>query len=55
MADRRVEDFAHKHGVSNGEAKRMLGRRRRGLGAVSLPARGLPVAGTGKPTGGSKT
>lgn len=54
MADRRVKDFAYQHRCSNREAKRRLGRKRRGLGAVTLPGRGLPVAGTGKPGGGAK-
>jgi len=58
MPDRKVEDFAFQHKISFREAKRRMGRKRRGLGAVEaqqLPERGQPVAGTGKPGGGSKT
>lgn len=52
MAEKRVEDYAHKHGMSNSAAKRHLkfGKKK----TSNLPARGAPIAGTGKPKGASK-
>lgn len=55
MASRKVEDYAYKHGLSFRQAKRRLGSRARTSAMTyQLPARGQPVAGTGKPKGASK-
>lgn len=48
MDVKKVSDFAHKHGVSNNVAKRMLRSKRYRDGASSLPVRGAPVAGIHK-------
>jgi hypothetical protein len=54
MAERRVEEYAHKHGLSNRQAKKRM-RSRRKKKEEWRPSYGTPVAGTGKPKGGSKT
>lgn len=49
MANRKVEEYAHKHGLSNRQAKKRLGKRRFSENVTyKLPERGGPVAGTGK-------
>lgn len=52
MAEKRVEDYAFKHAISHNEAKRRM-RSHRSVKS-SMPARGIPVAGTGKPKGAQK-
>lgn len=62
MSTPRVDAVAMHYNVSNNEAKRLLGLKhkkgsRRGGSSsaeIALPARGLPVAGTGKPKNASK-
>lgn len=53
MSTRRVEEYAHQHGLSNRQAKKRLGKRRGDAVHINIP-RGVPVAGTGKPKGASK-
>lgn len=48
----KVEDYAVKHGLSFRKAKKKL--KGGGEGRFTLPARGLPVAGTGKVHGPAK-
>lgn len=48
MPNRRVEDYAYKHGLSFNEAKRRMGGRRKEDTLVEAIARGGPVTGTGK-------
>lgn len=52
MAEKRVEDFAYKHGLSHSAAKRRMKRHKKPH--ANLPQRGTPVAGTGKPKGAKK-
>lgn len=52
MAEKRVEDFAYKHKLSNSAAKRRMKRHKKPH--ASLPQRGTPIAGTGKPKGAKK-
>jgi hypothetical protein len=47
MASKRVEDYAHAHGLSNRQAKRRMGGRRKDT-LIEQIARGQAVAGTGK-------
>lgn len=54
MAERRIEDYAYRHNISNSEAKRRLKFGRAKTRSSNLPIRGMPVAGTGKPKGASK-
>lgn len=55
MANRKVEDYAYRHELSNRQAKRRLGKGSRSLKMViNLPDRGAPVPGTGKPKGAQK-
>lgn len=52
MAEKRIEDYAFKHALSNGAAKRRMKSHR--SVKSSMPVRGIPVAGTGKPKGAQK-
>ena len=54
MANPRVEQYAHQHGLSNKQAKKRLGEGARSGSGPSLPIRRGPVAGTGKPRGAEK-
>lgn len=54
MANKRIEDYAYRYGVSNNEAKRRVGGRRVDSVTANLPPRGTPIAGTGKPKKGKK-
>lgn len=63
MASRaNIEMYAHKNSTSFNGAKRALGAKhtkgtthRAAPAEPMMPSRGGPVAGTGKPKGGSKT
>lgn len=52
MAERRVEEYAFKHGLSHGAAKRRMKSHKSIKSA--MPIRGIAVAGTGKPKGAQK-
>lgn len=52
MAEKRIEDYAYKHGLSNSSAKRRMKAHKKANS--SLPQRGTPIAGTGKPKGAQK-
>lgn len=52
MAEKRIEDYAFKHGLSNSMAKRRVKSHR--SHNASLPQRRGPIAGTGKPKGAKK-
>jgi hypothetical protein len=54
MSTKRVDEYAHQHGISNKEAKRRLGKSRGDSGVRINIQRGTPIAGTGKPKGASK-
>jgi hypothetical protein len=56
MANKRVENYAYRHGTSNNEAKRRLGKgaRHDTMFRVDKVIRGAPIAGTGKPKGVAK-
>lgn len=50
-----VEIYALTRGVSNKQAKRLLKRKKKpSADSINNPARGQPVAGTGKPKGEAK-
>lgn len=52
MASKKVEDYAHRYGISNKEAKRRLGKSARTSDAIKINIqRGSPIPGTGKPPG----
>jgi hypothetical protein len=53
MASRRVEEYAYKYGLSNGQAKRRMGGHRSESG-IFVIVRGGPVKGTGKKGKGVK-
>lgn len=53
MSTKRVEEYAHRNGLSNRQAKKRLGKAR-GEGIRINIVRGAPIAGTGKPKGASK-
>lgn len=53
MASRRVEEYAYKYGLSNGQAKRRMGGRKHESDIFQI-TRGAPVKGTGKKGKGSK-
>lgn len=48
MASKKVEDYAFKHGLSFGMAKRRLGRSALRARVDAMPERRGPIAGTGK-------
>jgi hypothetical protein len=55
MANKKVENYAHKYGLSNRQAKKRLGKGSRSeneLHRMNI-VRGAPVPGTGKPKGAS--
>lgn len=54
MPNRKVEDYAFKHGLSFNEAKRRMGGSRKPDVLVENIARGAAVQGTGKKKGGGK-
>lgn len=52
MASVKVENYAHRYGLSNRKAKKRLGKgARTGELKFNLPVRGAPIAGTGRPKG----
>lgn len=53
MSTKRVDEYAHEHGLSNKQAKKRLGKGRSDTHRVHI-VRGAPVAGTGKPKGATK-
>jgi hypothetical protein len=53
MASRRVEEYAYKYKLSNGQAKRRMGGRKHESDVYQI-ARGAPVKGTGKKGKGVK-
>lgn len=50
MANVNVERYAAQHNISNSEAKRRLCRKGKAKSST-IPVRGVPVPGTGKPKG----
>lgn len=51
MTDRRTEDYAFQNGLSNRQAKKKLRRKKKHRSMFTIPVRGMPIAGTGKPKG----
>lgn len=51
MVDNRVLDYAVAHGLSNKQAKKHVRANRESRVGSMAPARGGPIAGTGKPKG----
>lgn len=52
MAEKRVEDYAFKNGLSHNAAKKRM-RSHRSIKSA-MPIRGIAIAGTGKPKGAQK-